>query len=294
MTAETRRVSKSHPRTSVLPLAALIWTAVALLPAHAGAYAHAAHGGRAAKPAHPSPSRCTPSFARFALVGKRADPCAGVKGARSRHRAARALRHTRPVRPARTPRPARTLRPAAPKPTKAQVRQAELTATIANVLATPCQNTQLQPAPGNLAEVQAAVLCLINQERAQRGEQPLALDPKLQQAAEEHDQEMIAQDYFAHVAPSGLTPVQRIRATGYIASPQLGYVIGENLAWGTLSLATPQAIVAAWIASPGHLANILESQYQQTGIAVVPSVPSSLGGGQTGATYAQEFGVVLD
>ena len=47
-------------------------------------------------------------------------------------------------------------------------------------------------------------------------------------------------------------------------------MIGENLAWGTLQLSTPQAIVAAWIASPGHLANILEAQYRETGIGVSP------------------------
>ena len=56
---------------------------------------------------------------------------------------------------------------------------------------------------------------------------------------------------------------------------------------------TPQAIVNAWIASPGHLANILEAQYSDTGIAVVPQVPTSLSGGEAGATYTQEFGVVL-
>ena len=72
-----------------------------------------------------------------------------------------------------------------------------------------------------------------------------------------------------------------------------GYVIGENLAWGTYTLATPQAIVSAWIASPGHLANILESRYRETGIGVEPAVPESLGEGNPGATYAQEFGVII-
>src|SRR5208337_2711679 len=101
-------------------------------------------------------------------------------------------------------------------------------------------------------------------------ESPLTLDSQLQEAAEGHGQELVSLDYFAHVSPSGETPVDRIRETGYIPSPSVGYVIGENLAWGTYDLATPQAIVSAWIASPGHLANILEAKYTQTGIAVVP------------------------
>ena len=74
--------------------------------------------------------------------------------------------------------------------------------------------------------------------------------------------------------------MDRIRETGYIPGPADGYVIGENLAWGTLSLSTPRAIVAAWVASPEHLANILEGQYVDTGIGVTPAVPAIDSGGQ--------------
>jgi uncharacterized protein YkwD len=167
-------------------------------------------------------------------------------------------------------------------------------ATIAAVLATPCQNTELMPTAANAELVRAAVLCLINKERAQNGDAPLALSPQLQRAAEGHCSEMITADYFEHVSPSGVTPVDRIRSDGYIPNKSVGYVIGENLAWGTLGLATPQAIVNAWVASPGHLANILETQYTETGIAVTPKVPPSLAGGEAGATYVQEFGVIVD
>jgi uncharacterized protein YkwD len=166
-------------------------------------------------------------------------------------------------------------------------------AAIAATLASVCQNTEITPAPGNLDLARAAVLCLINRVRAQNGETPLAASDRLQQAAELHNREMISGDYFEHVSPSGETPVDRVHAAGYIPAENVGYVIGENLAWGTLGLATPQAIVNAWIASPGHLANILEAQYSDTGIAVVPQVPTSLSGGEAGATYTQEFGVVL-
>jgi uncharacterized protein YkwD len=167
-------------------------------------------------------------------------------------------------------------------------------ATIAAVLASACQNTELTPEAANIALVRAAVLCLINHKRAENGDSPLKLNPQLEAAAEGHCQEMIAEDYFAHVAPGGETPVDRIRATGYIPNSTDGYVIGENLAWGTYQLSTPQAIVSAWIASPGHLANILETQYTETGIGVTPAVPASLAPGAPGATYAQEFGVIIE
>jgi uncharacterized protein YkwD len=166
-------------------------------------------------------------------------------------------------------------------------------AAIAAVLATSCENTGVTPEPANIATVRAAVLCLVNRERAQNGESPLRLSAQLQQAAQSHSDELVSANYFEHIAPSGLTPVDRIRGTGYIPGPTVGYVIGENLAWGTYGLATPAAIVSAWIASPGHHANILESQYSETGIGVTPQVPASFGNSAPGATYAQEFGVII-
>lgn len=166
-------------------------------------------------------------------------------------------------------------------------------ATIAGVLSSPCQNTELTPAPGDIATADAATLCLINQERARHGEQPLQTNARLQQAAQSHSEEMIAADYFGHVSPGGETPLQRILQTGYVPSSKDGYTIGENIAWGTMQLSTPAAIVAAWIASPEHLANILYAPYRDTAVAIVPRAPASLAEGQPGAVYSQEFGVII-
>ena len=170
-----------------------------------------------------------------------------------------------------------------------------MTAAPAPAPAAPanCQNTELTPEAGNLALVSEAVVCLINRERAADGKSALVPNPQLEAAAEAHAQELVADDYFAHVSPTGETPSDRIRGTGYIPSASDGYLIGENLAWGTLSLATPRAIVAAWLASPEHRANILEGRYLETGVGVAPAVPSSLSEGAPGATYAQEFGTII-
>jgi uncharacterized protein YkwD len=164
--------------------------------------------------------------------------------------------------------------------------------SIASVLATPCENTELTPEPGNIETIDAATLCLVNQERARNNELPLQPNAQLEQAAQGHSEEMVEDDYFAHVAPSGLTPVGRIEETGYLPNHQVGYTLGENIAWGTLGLSTPAAIVAAWIASPEHLANILFSPYRDTAIGVAPEAPASLAVGQPGAVYSQEFGVI--
>ena len=86
---------------------------------------------------------------------------------------------------------------------------------------------------------------------------------------------------------SGLTP-----AAGYIYSSRIGYDVGENIGWGTLADSTPRAIVAAWMASPGHRANILNSHFRDTAIGVSPRLPSSLTRSQAGGIYTQDFGVI--
>jgi uncharacterized protein YkwD len=158
-----------------------------------------------------------------------------------------------------------------------------------------CANTTLTPTVRNLDLVRAATLCLINRERRRAGERPLRPNTRLRRAAQAHTESMAFGDYFEHVGPGGSgggTPLARLRAVGYISSAR-GYEVGENIAWGTLSLATPRAIVAAWMASPSHRANILDSRYRETGIGVSPHPPASLAHGQAGAIYTQDFGVII-
>jgi uncharacterized protein YkwD len=164
--------------------------------------------------------------------------------------------------------------------------------SIASVLATACPNAQLIPNPENLQAIRVSTLCLINQERARDNELPLQGNEQLEATAQSHSELMVSEDYFAHVTPAGETPTQRFEAAGYIPNQQAGYTVGENIAWGTLGLATPEAIVAAWIASPEHLANILEGSYTETGLGVVPAVPASDSAGQPGAIYTEDFGVI--
>jgi uncharacterized protein YkwD len=155
-----------------------------------------------------------------------------------------------------------------------------------------CANADLTPTAGNLDLVDAATLCLVNRERAGQGEASLRPDAALACAAQNHSDDMAAGDYFEHIGPSGDTPVSRMRACGYNLNANLGYEAGENIAWGTLWLATPRSIVAAWMASPGHRANILDAHYRDTGIGVSPHPLSSLANGQAGAMYTQDFAVI--
>jgi uncharacterized protein YkwD len=158
--------------------------------------------------------------------------------------------------------------------------------------AAPCQNVWLMPSKENIELVREAILCLVNQVREGAGEPALTVNEQLLQAAQSHSERMISENYFNHIAPDGETPLARVEATGYIPAQNSGYIIGENVAWGIQRHATPQAIVEAWVASPDHLANILEAKYRETAIGVEPSVPASLSGGEPGATYTQEFAVI--
>jgi uncharacterized protein YkwD len=156
-----------------------------------------------------------------------------------------------------------------------------------------CPGANLTPEAGNLESIRTATLCLVNHERADNGEGPLQPNSELQQAAQGHSENMVDDDYFEHVGPNGDTPLSRMRGAGYIYSSRIGYEVGENIGWGTLWLATPSAIVAAWMASPGHRANILDAHFRDTAIGVSPHAPSSLAHGQAGAIYTQDFGVII-
>jgi uncharacterized protein YkwD len=156
-----------------------------------------------------------------------------------------------------------------------------------------CTHTVLRPSSANIVLVRAATLCLVNRERTSRGEKALKNDRPLQRAAQGHSQSMAAGDYFDHNGQAGDTPLSRMRAAGYIFSSHLGYEVGENIGWGTLWLASPKAIVAGWMASPEHRANILDATFRETGIGVSPHPLASLARGQAGAIYTQDFGRLI-
>lgn len=103
-----------------------------------------------------------------------------------------------------------------------------------------------------------------NQKRTESGFSPLTLNEKLSAAAASKAVDMFANNYWAHNAPSGKTPWEFIAASGYRYT-----VAGENLA---KNFSTSTNVVDAWMASPSHRDNILESNYQEVGFAVVNGI----------------------
>jgi uncharacterized protein YkwD len=154
-----------------------------------------------------------------------------------------------------------------------------------------CAGAGLKPATSDETTIDRATLCLINRIRATHRLAPLHGNPTLGTVAASQVTTMIDLDYFADVRPGGQTPLALIAGTSYAHRAQV--LIGQNIAWGTGSDASPSQIVAAWMASPPHRRNILTSEYRDAGVAVTPAVPSIVdgGGASGGATYAMEFGV---
>jgi uncharacterized protein YkwD len=153
--------------------------------------------------------------------------------------------------------------------------------------AAECPDADLAPTADNLGRIRKAILCLHNEIRAQRGLSTLRSNKRLRKAAVGHSRDMVANNYFEHTTPTGVTMVDRILKAHYVRHDQ-GWSLGENLAWGTGSYATPRGAVDAWMNSEGHRDNILRRAYREVGIGVVIGVPSADG---AGATYTLDFGV---
>ena len=171
------------------------------------------------------------------------------------------------------------------------IQTAGVAAVVAPAVPAVCADAGLEPTSGNIAAVNQAVICLINQQRVAHGDVALAENAKLDAAAAHHSNDMIAANYFEHVSPSGETPEQRVLATGY-APPGAGYQFGENIATGSTGVDTPAQMVAAWMSSPEHRDNILNPAYRETGVSAIAAMPAQYANGASGATYTQEFGVI--
>lgn len=151
--------------------------------------------------------------------------------------------------PAPTPPPASPPPPAAPPPP-----------TVAGNRAT-C----------NLANFASEALAFVNQVRAAgascgaRGSFPaapaLAWNDALTQASLVHSDDMVALNFFSHTGSNGSSAGDRATAAGYVWRTW-----GENIAAGQSTVAV---VMAGWMASDGHCANIMNANMRDIGLACV-------------------------
>jgi uncharacterized protein YkwD len=153
----------------------------------------------------------------------------------------------------------------------------------------PCAGAGLHPTSANTQAIDAATLCLVDQVRAAHRLTPLRQNRELGEVASSEVTAMVRWNYFADVGPSGQTPLSLAVVTHYPAHAA-SVSIAQDIAWGDGDDTTPACIVAAWMDSPPHRQIILDGEYRDAGVAATASLPSVVGVGRDGATYAMEFG----
>ncbi len=100
------------------------------------------------------------------------------------------------------------------------------------------------------------VVELVNEERAKVGLKPLTIKENVTEAAQIRAVECTTM--FSHTRPNGTSFVTALKEAGVSYRGA-----GENIAWGQK---TPEAVMEAWMNSPGHRANILNEKYTTIGV----------------------------
>jgi uncharacterized protein YkwD len=128
----------------------------------------------------------------------------------------------------------------------------------------------MAPALGDAAAMAQDALTSVNAARAKprrcgstafAAASPLVLHPLLTSAAAAHARDMASRGRMSHAGSDGSTPEQRISRTGYPWR-----LAAENVAAGQT---TVDEVIATWLASPGHCANIMNPALREMGIAFV-------------------------
>lgn len=125
------------------------------------------------------------------------------------------------------------------------------------------------PAMVQVANVQHSVVASVNHHRAQAGRRAAVVDSRLTAAAQRHSDHMARERIMTHVGAGWTNAGQRVTNAGYRWNTW-----AENVAAGQT---TPAQVMAAWMNSPGHRANILDSRVVHIGVAAAK--------GSNGVTY---------
>lgn len=134
--------------------------------------------------------------------------------------------------------------------------------------------------PDILAEEQRQIIALTNQVRAAHQHLSLAVSSKLDLSAQYKSDDMASKEYFAHTYDNK-SVADWLSKAGYNYE-----TAGENLAVG---YATADEVVAAWVNSPAHYANLVDSDFKDVGVGLTSGVYE----GQPTVFIAQHFGSQL-
>ncbi len=123
-------------------------------------------------------------------------------------------------------------------------------------------NTSSSTETSNMNSDEKEVFDLINKQRINNGLATLKNDSEVQRVARIKAQDMVDNNYFSHTSPTYGSPFDMLK------SFKISYkTAGENIAGNSSN----SSAVTAWMNSSGHKANILNSNFNYTGIGVVSS-----------------------
>ena len=123
-------------------------------------------------------------------------------------------------------------------------------------------NTSSSTETSNMNSDEKEVFDLINKQRTNNGLAALKNDSEVQRVARIKAQDMVDNNYFSHTSPTYGSPFDMLK------NFKISYkTAGENIAGNSSN----SSAVTAWMNSSGHKANILNSNFNYTGIGVVSS-----------------------
>lgn len=117
---------------------------------------------------------------------------------------------------------------------------------------------------GPISDLDPKVVSFVEQMNAHRasvGCAPLAWNQGVADVAQGHSQDMVDRDFFSHENPDGASPFDRLRSAGIDFSRA-----AENIAYG---YPTAEDVLAAWLDSAGHRANIDNCELTEHGVGLV-------------------------
>jgi|GEM_PF-1855197 len=108
----------------------------------------------------------------------------------------------------------------------------------------------------------AHIFALTNAFRALHSAAPLTWNEALETAAQNHAEDMRANNYFDHISPSGSTSLSRALAAGY-PQESTTMLLGENI---NMEYASAEEVLNSWVNSSGHRTNMLIPYYEELGV----------------------------
>jgi len=133
----------------------------------------------------------------------------------------------------------------------------------------------------------ATLLCLVNRRRAAAGVRALRASAPLTAAAAQHSSAMVARHFFGHAGAAGLR--RRVVRAGYVRPDQIA-TLGETLAWGAGTMATPAQLMDAFTESRAHRRTLLYERFRDAGVGITLGAPLPGAGGGPAATVTVDFG----